>query len=155
MRATSRPEGPRLTLLPGGAAAGATPSPVNADCSCSHQRDGALAPLAVEVATLLAETTGELISQAPLSLPLALSACMARRNAGADDLVQAMRLVRRALLGISTLDPTGEPVPFLPAESRRAAIEYAAYLHGLFDRAAAAGGTDRDALASRTLAALG
>lgn len=112
------------------------------------------AEVAAEVAAQLASTTPEVLASAPLTLPLALSVPMARHGLGADDLVESMRLLRRAVLAASGLDPASEPVPLAPGDGRSAALALAGYLHDLLGRAAASVGSARDVLAASVVSRL-
>ena len=109
--------------------------------------------MAVEVAEVIgAHCTAA--PDAPLALPLALSVCMARHGAAADGLVGAMRLLRSALLSISTLDETDEPVPLAAGDQRSAALGFARYLTDLVHRASRATGVATEVIASSAAAHL-
>jgi len=109
-----------------------------------------LAADALVVATAAAEAEG------PESQVLAfgLTASMARHGAGAADVVAALVAARRALIAVTGLDPTTEPVPLVVGDQRVAAINLAVYLHGLLDRGAAQTRTDRATVSARALAEL-
>jgi hypothetical protein len=141
-RTTDRAGRPRLTLV---APAGSAPE-------LDTGLDGRL--VAGEVAVVVAEVPGDVLTTAPLTLPLALSVCMARHEVEADTLVEAMRLLRRAVLAVSTLDPESEPVPLGSGDPRTAALNLAQYLHDLFGRAAEAAGVARGAIATSAVAQL-
>lgn len=110
--------------------------------------------VAGEVALVVAGTSEDTLRGAPLALPLALSLCMARHELEADALVAAMQLLRRAILAVSPLDQSCEPVPLGAGDARMAALHFAKYLHRLFDRAAEATGLGRDAVALSAVAHL-
>lgn len=94
--------------------------------------------VAAEVAAVLARASDEVTAAAPLTLPLALSLCMERHDADVTELVDAMQLVRRAVLAVSGLDSASEPVPLVTGDLRSAALGFAEYLRGLIGRAARA-----------------
>lgn len=119
-----------------------------------REDDELLARLAGEIALLLAAAPDSDAIRAPLALPLALSACMARHCVDPEGLIEAMLPLRRALLAVSALDPDDEPVPLAAGEPSDAALHLAAYLHGLLARASAASDLRRDALASAAAARL-
>jgi hypothetical protein len=95
--------------------------------------------VAAEVAGVLARASDEVTAAAPLALPLALSMCMERHDADVTELVDAMQLLRSAVLAVSCLDPEKEPVPLVTGDLRTAALGFAEYLRGLIGRAARAG----------------
>jgi hypothetical protein len=137
---STRPRRPRLALLTGGRSVAAAEDGIP---------DGrlAVAEVAAEVAAVLAAATDDVVSGAPLALPLALSVCMQRHGEGADGLVEAMQLLRETVLAVSGLDAAGEPVPLVVGDARTAALVLAGYLHDLLDRAARASATPRGAVA--------
>lgn len=92
--------------------------------------------VAAEVAAVLAGATDEVLAVAPLTLPLALSLCMERNDAGAEGLISVMQSLRRAVLAVSGLDPRSEPVPLVAGDRRTAALGLAEYLRGLLARVA-------------------
>jgi hypothetical protein len=87
-------------------------------------------------------------------LPLALSVCMERKDAGTEGLISAMQSLRRAMLAVSGLDPRSEPVPLVAGDPRTAALGLAEYLRGLLGRAARACAVAPDAVASAAAARL-
>ncbi len=108
-----------------------------AEATTETEEDGVSEGLvAAEVAAVLAEATDELLATSPLALPLALSVCMERHEAGTDGLIAAMLSLRRAVLTVSGLDPRSEPVPLVVGDPRTAALGLAEYLRGLVSRAA-------------------
>jgi hypothetical protein len=134
------PPRPRLSLLQGGA------SPGEAQGDAEDNAD--LWRLAEEIALLLAAAPDTDPTRAPLALPFALSACMARHCVDPEGLIDAMLPLRRALIAVSRLDAASEPVPLTVGEPKDAALHLAAYLHGLMARAAAASDLHRAVLAS-------
>jgi hypothetical protein len=141
-----RPSAPvRLTLLRGGA---------GAQRARWEEPEDRRRRLCSEVASVLAGTLDNDLEVAPLALPLALSACMARHQVGPEGLIDAMLPLRGALLSVSDLDPSVEPVPLAVGEPRTEALRLAHYLYGLLTRAAASSALHRDALASAAAARL-
>lgn len=94
--------------------------------------------VAAEVAGVLGRASDEVTAVAPLTLALALSLCMERHDADVAALVDAMQLLRRAVLAVSCLDSASEPVPLVTGDLRSAALGLAEYLRGLISRAAQA-----------------
>lgn len=134
---------PRLTLLAGGA-----PASQAGQDSLPDADEEAFLRLAAEVALLLAAAPEGDTVHAPLAIPLALSACMARHCVDAEGLIDAMLPLRRALIAVSDLDAASEPVPLATGEPTDAALSLASYLHGLLARAEAASARHRGELAS-------
>ena len=85
------------------------------------------------------------------AIPFGLTAAMARRGASADAVVDALLLLRDAVVAVGDLDPRTEPVPLVVAEADVAAVSLVAYLRGLIDRATAASASGSAQLAARTL----
>lgn len=134
--------GPRLSLLQGGA------THPTGGAGLEDDDEEAFFRLAGEIALMLAAAPEGDPARAPLALPLALSACMARHSVDPEGLIDAMLPLRRALIAVSALDATNEPVPLAAGEPREAALHLAAYLHGLLARASAASDLRREALAT-------
>jgi len=111
---------------------------------------GALAVDALFVAGVAADAGGA-DSQV---IPFGLTASMARHGARAEDVVEAVLVVRRALIVATGLDPATEPVPLVVGDPRVAAVNLGVYLQGLIDRGAARTRTDRATVTMRTLAQL-
>lgn len=125
------------------------------DATAEAEEDGVSeGVVAAEVAAVLAEATDEVLAAAPLSLPLALSVCMERHEAGTDGLIAAMHSLRRAVLAVSGLDPRSEPVPLVAGDPRTAALGFAEYLRGLLVRAARACSAAPDDVAQAAAARL-
>lgn len=141
-RQDARGRRPQLSLLPGGACPGTAPGVEASDAGEDALR------LAVEIVQLLAAAPDGDSTHAPLALPLALSACMARHGLDPEDLIDAMLPLRRALITVSALDAAREPVPLTAGEPKEAALSLAGYLHGLLARASVASDVHREALAS-------
>lgn len=78
-----------------------------------------------------------------LALPLGLSVVMTRHDATPADVAAALIEARAAVLQWSTLDPVTEPTPLPVGDDRVRALNLAAYLADLLDRAAAARGVTR------------
>jgi hypothetical protein len=126
-----------------------------ADATAEAEEDGVSEGLvAAEVAAVLAEATDEVLAAAPLTLPLALSVCMERHEAGTDGLIVAMRSLRLAVLAVSGLDPRSEPVPLVAGDPRTAALGFAEYLRGLLVRAGRACASAPDDVAQAAAARL-
>ncbi|MDA8312929.1 MAG: hypothetical protein M0Z46_20405 [Actinomycetota bacterium] len=105
--------------------------------SSEAEEDGVSERLvAAEVAAVLGGATDEMLAAAPLALPLALSVCMQRHDAGADGLIAAMQSLRRAVLAVSGLDPGSVPVPLAAGDPRMAALTLAEQLRRLLVQAA-------------------
>jgi hypothetical protein len=104
--------------------------------------------VAAEVGAVLAGATDEVLAAAPLMLPLGLSVCMERHDAGTEGLISAMQALRRAVLAVSGLDPRSEPVPLVAGDPRTAALGLAEYLRDLLVRAARACAAAPDDVAS-------
>jgi hypothetical protein len=138
-----RTEGRHLTLVVGTVAA-----PETAEDGVSELS------VAAEVAAVLAGATDDVLATAPLTLPLALSVCMERHDAGTEGLISAMQSLRRAVLAVSGLDLRSEPVPLMAGDPRAVALALAEYLRGLLARAARARAADPDDLASAAAARL-
>lgn len=113
-----------------------------------EEAEEAFLRLAGEVALLLAAAPDGDPVHAPLAIPLALSACMARHCVDAEGLIDAMLPLRRALIAVSDLDAASEPLPLAAGEPKDAALSLAAYLHGLMARAEAASARHRGELAT-------
>lgn len=138
-----RAEGRHLTLVMGTVA------------TAEAEEDGVSEnQVATEVAAVLAGATDEVLSRAPLTLPLALSVCMERHDAGTDGLILAMQTLRRAVLAVSGIDPRSEPVPLVAGDPRTAALGLAEYLRDLLVRAAQACAAAPDDVASAAVARL-
>ncbi len=132
-----------LTLVPGGAAAS------------EAEEDGAPESLVVaEVAAVLAGATDEVLAASPLTLPLALSVCMQRHDAGTEGLISAMQSLRRAVLAVSGLDAGSEPVPLVAGDPKAAVLSLADYLRDLLSRAARVCAAAPDDVASAAAARL-
>lgn len=144
-RQLRRSERPQLILLRGGAEA--TPEPVG------DAGDGD-AGIAAEVAAVLAGATDDVLATAPLSLPLALSVCMERHAVDVPGLIEAMQALRVAVLAVSGLDARTEPVPLVAGDARTAALGLAEYLRDLLRRAAQAGASAPEHVASAAAARL-
>ncbi len=126
-----------------------------ADATAEAAEDGVSEGLvAAEVAAVLAEATDEVLDAAPLVLPLALSVCMERHDAGIAGLVAAMQSLRGAVLAVSGLDPLSEPVPLVAGDPRTAALGLAEYLRDLLSRAARACAAAPDDVAQAAAARL-
>jgi hypothetical protein len=102
----------------------------------------------------LAELTPADLVPENLSLPLGLSVWMRRGNIGLAGARRALLVLRGALLAVSGLDESTEPVPLVVADPVAAIMSLAVYLDGLLVRAAAEAALSRAELAERALAAL-
>lgn len=138
---------PQLSLLFGGGCPGREAAVLEPTALVDGE-DDLLVRLAGDIAQLLAAAPDTDAIQAPLALPLGLSACMVRHCVDPEGLIEAMLPLRRALIAVSALDAASEPVPLPAGEPEDAALHLAAYLHGLLARASAASDLQRHALAS-------
>lgn len=103
----------------------------------------------------LASLEPEDLIEGSLALQLGMSAWLRRSSTDLTDAVQAMLDVRDALVEVSGLDATTEPVPLLVGDTRTAVLNLAIYLDGLVRRAASAAGVSRLSAVERALASLG
>jgi hypothetical protein len=94
------------------------------------------ADFAGEVVRFLARLSDEGPVGDSLSLPFGLSASMKRHGLSLDDTIRAVLSVRAALLSVSGLDTTTEPVPLRVADPALFVLNLAVYLDGLLGRAA-------------------
>lgn len=147
MRSDASSTRPRLSLLLGGGCPSRDAAALE-PAALADEDDDLLARLAGDIAELLAAAPDTDATQAPLALPLGLSACMVRHCVDPEGLIEAMLPLRRALIAVSALDAASEPVPLTAGEPEDAALHLAAYLHGLLARASAASEIQRHALAS-------
>jgi|SRR5579862_67636 len=145
-------ERPRLVLLPGGLDPGRAGAVGTGPAGGEGPSEGGA--VVAEVASVLAQATGEVGTAAPLALPLALSVCMERHAVGTSGLIDAMQALRAALLSVSGMDARAEPVPLVAGDARAAALGMAEYLRGLIARAAHASAAAPDVVASAAAARL-
>jgi hypothetical protein len=89
-----------------------------------------------------------------LTLPLVLSSWLRLHRLDLDDACDALVELRHGVVATAGLDAASEPVPLVVGDRRRAVVSLATYLDGLVERAAWAGGTDREAVLESALAAL-
>lgn len=148
MRGSASTCKPQLRLV------GAT-GPTGATGTHGTDGTGGTEDMAAAVAAVLAQATDDLVAGAPLALPLALSACMARHGTGSEDLIALLRSLRRAVLAVSGLDPRSEPVPLAAGEPRSAALGMAEHVRGLLARASSACAAAPDVVARAAAAQLG
>lgn len=130
------------------------PGGEHADRVANARAAAEAAEVAAEVADVLAGTAPEVLASAPLALPLALSVPMARHGLSADELAEAMLVLRAAILAEAGLDPVVEPTPLATGDGRRTSLVLAGYLHDLLCRAACRTGTAPGALAASAAARL-
>jgi hypothetical protein len=128
-----------MTSRPGSQGARVLAGAAEGDDREDHRR------VAAEVAHVLAD--GPYGSGTGVEQALALSLSMARHRIGPADLVDALRLLRQAVLEVSRLDPDREPVPLAAGEPRVAAVNVAVYVSDLLGRAATVTGCGRVAMA--------
>jgi hypothetical protein len=140
-------------LLTGGAAAGGART-TGTDPGAAQLELEPEGVVAADVAAVLAEVSDEVVTGAPLTLPLALSVCMERHAVGTGGLIEAMQALRAALLAVSGLDPRAEPTPLVTGDARRAALGLAEYLRDLLARAARASSAAPHVVASAAAAQL-
>ena len=114
-------------------------------------------PAETDAAGLAADALGVVLVAAGLgssttpAIPFGLTAAMARRAAPVRAVVDALLLLREAVMAAGGIDPATEPVPLVVAEPDVAAVSLVAYLRGLVERAAAVSGTSREAVADGVL----
>jgi hypothetical protein len=89
-----------------------------------------------------------------LSLPLGLSAWVARAAMGLPDAYAALLGLRSAVVEAAGMHRTSEPVPMRLADPRASLRNLGAYLYELLGRAARHAGVSEVELAERTLAHL-
>lgn len=111
--------------------------------------------MAADVATVLAQVHDHSSHGAPLLLRLALSVCMLRHGADPEDLVAAMRLLRRTVLSLSGLPVAAEPVPLVPGDPVGASLRWGSYICDLLHRAGQATDTAPVEVAATAAAQLG
>ena len=87
-----------------------------------------------------------------LTLPLGLSLWMQRGGVGVTEAVDAMLVLRRALLEEAGMDRRSEPTPLLAGEPHTAVVGLARYLDDLVARACRAAGRSRVELVEAALA---
>jgi len=109
------------------------------------------AGLAADV-LLVVLVTAELADPGTPAVPFGLTAAMARSDVGPSDVVDALMVLRDAMVEAGALDAASEPVPLIVGEPAVAALSLASYLRQLLDRAAAHTGAGRDEVAERALA---
>jgi hypothetical protein len=114
-------------------------------------------PAETDAAGLAADALGVVLVAAGLgssttpAIPFGLTAAMARRHASVRAVVDALLVLRQAVIAAAGIDPATEPVPLVVAEPDVAAVSLVAYLRDLVERAAAAVGASREAVADRVL----
>lgn len=106
-----------------------------------------------EVASGLAEWP-EISRPDSLVAPLGLSLWMERHQAGMPELCDALVRLREGILTTAALEASTEPVPLVVRDLRTSALNLAAYLSDLLNRAAASRATTRQTIAEEALVAL-
>ena len=125
-----------------------------ADATAEAEEDGVSEGLVAAEVAAVAGATDEVLASAPLALPLALSVCMVRHEAGTNGLIAAMQSLRRAVLAVSGLDPRSVPVPLVAGDPRTAALGLAEHLRGLLFKSARACAAAPDDVAKAAAARL-
>jgi hypothetical protein len=85
----------------------------------------------------LTEFSPEDLSGGNLSLVFALSAWLRLNDLDISEGCAALFGLRRALVEVSGLDASSEPIPLMAGDSRTGLVGLGAYMHGLIRRAAA------------------
>lgn len=116
----------------------------------ARQAETDLTGLAADALGVVLVATGLGSSTTP-AIPFGLTAAMARRAVSAQVVVEALLVLRRAILEAGELDAGTEPVPLVVAEPDVAAVSLVAYLRGLIERAASVAGVSSEAVAARAL----
>ena len=117
-------------------------------------------PAETDAVGLAADALGVVVVAAGLgssttpAIHFGLTAAMARRAVAVDDVVDALLLLREAVITAGGIDPATEPVPLVVTEPEVAAVSLVAYLRGLVERAAAVCGASCEAMAERVLTQL-
>lgn len=88
---------------------------------------------------------------ADLALELGLSAHLQRTDTEVDDAMAQMWAIRQAILEVSDLDASTEPIPFGGRSGRLGLLNLAIYLGNLLGRAAALQDCDRHTIVTRAL----
>jgi hypothetical protein len=91
--------------------------------------------IASGIANGLEEVGGPWIASGDLVSLMSISAWMSRAGTDHSDSIDAMLLLRRALLTVAEIDLQSEPVPLLPADDKVAIVNLARYLEDLICRA--------------------
>jgi hypothetical protein len=125
-----------MSILPGSA-----PAQPMAQTATAGDAEAVRRRVAADVAHVLAEEP--CASGSDIELALALSLPMARHRVSPIGLVDALRLLRQAILQVAGLDQDREPVPLAAGEPRVAAVAVAVYVAELLGRAASVTGWDR------------
>jgi hypothetical protein len=91
--------------------------------------------IASGIADGLEEVGGPWIASGDLVSLMSISAWMSRAGTDPSDSIDAMLLLRKALLIAAEIDLHSEPVPLLPADDKVALVNLARYLEDLICRA--------------------
>lgn len=110
--------------------------------------------VATGIATGLEEVGGPWIASGDLISLMSLSAWMSQAGADPADSLDAMLLLRRALVDVAGLDSHSEPVPLLPADEKVAMVNLARYLEDLICRASTCDGCSPGEICDRALDSL-
>jgi hypothetical protein len=91
--------------------------------------------IASGIADGLEEVGGPWIASGDLVTLMSVSAWMSRAGTDPGESVDAMLLLRKALLKAAEIDLVSEPVPLLPADDKVALLNLARYIEDLICRA--------------------
>jgi hypothetical protein len=91
--------------------------------------------IASGIANGLEEVGGPWIASGDLVSLMSISAWMSWAGTDPTDSIDAMLLLRKALLVVAEIDLQSEPVPLLPADDKVALVNLARYLEDLICRA--------------------
>jgi len=110
--------------------------------------------IALGIADGLEEVGGPWIATGDLVSLMSLSAWMRQAGTGPGESVDAMLLLRKALLAAASIDLQSEPVPLLPADDKVALLNLARYIEDLICRASSCGDCSPASICSRALESL-
>jgi hypothetical protein len=110
--------------------------------------------IASGIASGLEEVGGPWIASGDLVSLMSISAWMSQAGTDAGESVDAMLLLRKALLVAGEIDLQSEPVPLLPADDKVALMNMARYIEDLICRASRGDGCSPVEICGRALESL-
>jgi hypothetical protein len=110
--------------------------------------------IASGIADGLEEVGGPWIASGDLVTLMSISAWMSQAGTEVSESVDAMLLLRKALLFASEIDLQSEPVPLLPADDKVALLNLARYIEDLICRASSCDGCTPGEICDRALDSL-
>jgi hypothetical protein len=110
--------------------------------------------IASGIATGLEDVGGPWIASCDLVSLMSVSAWMRQAGTGPGESLDAMLLLRKALLVVAELDLQSEPVPLLPADHKVALMNMARYIEDLICRASRGDGCSPVEICCRALESL-